>query len=601
MNDSPRVRVLSDLVINKIAAGEVVDRPASVVKELLENALDAGATQISVSVIAGGRQSIEVTDNGCGMTRDDALLSIERHATSKIAEVEDIERIATFGFRGEALAAIAAVSRMTLRTCPAGFDQGTEIEIVGGRIQEVRDIGGPPGTRIVARNLFFNVPARRKFLRTDATELSHIRQVFLLYALAHPQTALRWRVDEREIFNAPGDVTLEQRLRDLFPNVSPALLHRVGHEHAGVRVHGYVGGPQLARGDRTEQYLFINRRPAGAPLIGYALNEVYQTLLPRGRYPVVFLFVDLDPETVDVNVHPTKKEVRFRDGAAVRDAVIEAVRAALSARGPLPALPAASGSEAGAAPPPSFPAPLVPISDLPPPRAFAYPRRSLSPFPVEPSGGIAAAAHPEGDRREETASRASGPWAWCRILGQAGGLFVVLETEDGLVLMDPHAAHERVLYERFMRQALARRVPSQGLLAPETIELAPNVAVMVRQNIESLCALGFGISEFGGDTFIVDAVPAAFDHLPAREMLIEAAASTEQGGSRGGPERWSIERVARAACKAAVKAHDRLTLEEIERLVIELAGTEMPYTCPHGRPTLIHMSFGELNRKFGRA
>lgn len=601
-------------MINKIAAGEVVDRPAGVVKELVENSLDAGATAITISVIAGGRQSIEVTDNGCGMSRDDALLSIERHATSKIADVEDIERIATFGFRGEALAAIAAVSRMTLRTCPADSNEGTEIEVIGGRIQDVREVGGPPGTRVTARQLFFNVPARRKFLRTDATELSHIRQVVLLYALAHTNVALRWIVDEREVINAAAGATLEQRLRELFPNLPAAHLHRVEGEHDGVRVHGYVGGPQLARGDRSEQYIFINRRPASAPLIGFALNEVFQTLLPRGRHPVAFLFVDLDPSGVDVNVHPTKKEVRFRDGASVRDAVIKSVRAALITTGATvsttPDRSATTPPSPAPPPPPSFPNALATITDLPPPRAFAFPRRSLSPFPAEPPAASATAAAttaqpspPAGDAAAPppAEARPSSPWAWCRILGQVGGLFVVLETEDGLVLMDPHAAHERVLYERFLSQALERRVPSQGLLTPETVELPPHIAPKVRQNLDILTSFGFGISEFGGDTFIVDAVPSVFGELPARDLLIEAAEAADQGGARSGAERWSVERIARAACRAAVKARDRLTLEEIERLVIELASTEMPYTCPHGRPTLIHFGFRELNRKFGRA
>ncbi len=599
MTATTRIRVLSDSVINKIAAGEVVDRPASVVKELLENALDAGARQIEVAVVAGGRESIVVTDNGIGMSRDDALLSIERHATSKIAEVEDIERIATFGFRGEALAAIAAVSRLSLRTCPQGSDAGTEIQVVGGRIQDVRDVGGPAGTRITVRNLFFNVPARRKFLRTEATELSHIRQVFLLYALAHPHVGLRWLTDEREAYRAPAGATLEQRIRDLFPNLPPDLLRPVEGERAGVRVTGYAGLPQLGRSDRSEQYLFVNRRPAGAPLIGFALNEVYQTLLPRGRYPVVFLFIDLDPERVDVNVHPTKKEVRFRDGGAVRDAVIEALRAALSAAAaiPAPSLPGAAAAPWPASPPaPAFPAVLAPISDLPPPRAFAYPRRSLAPFPIEPEKSAPARDAPAA----ETPSTSKSPWAWCRILGQVGGLFVVLETEDGLVLMDPHAAHERVLYERFLRQALAGGFSSQGLLSPETIELPAHIAPMVRRNLDVLTGLGFGLSEFGGDTFIVDAVPAMLGPISAREMLMEAAQSSDQGGARGGAERWTIERVAQAACKAAVKAHDRMTLEEIERLVVDLAATEMPYTCPHGRPTLMHLGFNELHRKFGR-
>ena len=603
MPERARIRVLSDAVINKIAAGEVVDRPASVLKELVENALDAKASHVEVAVTAGGREAVIVTDDGQGMDRDDALLSLERHATSKIADVEDIERIGTFGFRGEALAAIAAVSRMTLRSCPAGSDHGVEISSVGGRIQEVRETGGPPGTSVAVRNLFFNVPARRKFLRSDATELSHMRHIFLLYAMANPEVSLRLSVDDREVCRAPASETLEDRLRDLFPNMPPDQLRPVRGEREGVHISGYAGLPSLSRGDRSEQYLFVNRRPVSSPQVAFAVSEVYQTLLPRGRYPVVFLFIEVSPEEVDVNVHPTKKEVRFRHGGRVRDAVIETVRAALvTSREPSRGAEHASAGGAHPSPTPSAAPFLAPMADGRPSHAFLYPRRSLSPLPAAPGETVTTGASPPaGPPKTEKLDVTSAPWSWCRILGQVGGLFVVLETEDGLVLMDPHAAHERVLYEQFMRQVLSGPAPSQGLLAPETVEVPSALAPAVRHNLDVLENMGFGIAEFGDDVFIVDAVPAALGTISAQELLLEAARTTEEGGERGGTERWSVEQVARAACRAAVKARDSMTLEEIERLVVDLAAAEMPYTCPHGRPTMIHIGFAELNRKFGRA
>ncbi len=602
MTERPHIHLLSDAVINKIAAGEVVDRPASVVKELIENALDAGARHVDISITAAGREAIVVKDDGYGMDRDDALLAIERHATSKIADVGDIERIDTFGFRGEALAAIAAVSRLTLRTCPQGADHGVEISVVGGRIQDVTDTGGPPGTSVAVRHLFFNVPARRKFLRADATELSHIRQVFLLYAIANPGVAMRLWADDREVCRAPASSTREERQRDLFPNLPLDLLRRIRADYDDVRVEGWVSLPQLSRGDRSEQYLFVNRRPVVSSQIGFALNEVYHTLLPRGRYPVVFLFIEVPPDQVDVNVHPTKKEVRFRNGGRIRDVLIEVVRDALVVPHELstsgrPSPPPADGSSAELPGSQVVSADLALLPGLPTPRAFVYPRRSLSPFPA--SIGSERAAPSEHPREDDEIPKA--PWAWCRILGQVGGLYIVLETEDGLVLMDPHAAHERILYEQFMRAVLTGPAPSQGLLSPETVKAPAPMAAAIRNNLEVLSKMGFGIAEFGADTFIIDAVPAAFGSIPAQELLLEAARSVEEGGQRGGTERWSVERVARAACRAAVKAQDQLALEEIERLVVDLAATEMPYTCPHGRPTLIHIGYGELNRKFGRA
>ncbi|HOW96887.1 MAG TPA: DNA mismatch repair endonuclease MutL [Kiritimatiellia bacterium] len=583
------IRLLSDEVINKIAAGEVVDRPASVLKELLENALDAGATRVTVEIVAGGRKMIAVSDDGGGMDRDDALLSIERHATSKIRDVDDIEDVATLGFRGEALAAIAAVSQFTLTTRTAAAEGGTEITVAGGKIRDVRDEGCPAGTRVQVRNLFFNVPARRKFLRSEQTELSHVRQVFLLYALSHPAVGLALRVDEREVWRLAAGATLNDRLLELFGPGTISQLRPVDFRAGELWLHGYAGIPSLSRGDRSDQYFFINGRPAGAPLLHFALSEAYHTLLPRGRYPVLYLFLELPPGQVDVNVHPAKKEVRFRNTGAVRDAVIEGLRRAL---GTTPAAPEAAPIHplASVAPPAEAWLPAI-RRDQPP--AFAYPR-----LPMAPAEGEAPAPGPSGS---PAAAPAAGPWAWCRVLGQVGGLYVVMETPDGVVLMDPHAAHERVLFERFMKEVTAHRVNSQGLLAPETVALLPQDARRVREQLDLLRDMGFGLSEFGADTFLVDALPVCLGNVSAAALLAEVADTLERAGARGGTERWAEEAVAQASCKAAVKARDQLAPEEIEELVRALAATGMPYTCPHGRPTVIFMSFGELHRKFGRA
>ncbi len=589
-----RIHVLADEVINQIAAGEVVDRPASVLKELLENALDAGATSIEVDLVEGGRTAVTVADNGCGMGRDDALLSLERHATSKIRTVHDIERVATLGFRGEALAAIASVSRFTLVTRPADSEAGTSITVSGGRILEVGESGSAPGTVISVRNLFFNVPARRKFLRAAQTELAHARQAFLLEALSHPGCAFALRVDEREVYRLAGGATLQDRVRELFGPDVQAGLRPARAGGAGLLVHGLASLPQVTRGDRSEQYLFVNGRPAGAPVLGHAIAEAYQSLIPRGRHPLLFLFLEIDPGEVDVNVHPTKKEVRFRQPGAVRDILMQALREALAMR---------SGADAPAAPAvrevlgAAQAAPMFQVPDLPSLPAFSYPRL---PPPATDQSGPAPAVPAAGDASTQESVTGQPPWSWCRILGQAGGLYVVLETDEGLILMDPHAAHERVLYERFMRESLQRSVRSQGLLAPETVELAPGAALLVRRNTSALQAMGFGVAEFGGDTFVVDAMPACLGTVSARAVLADVAASLDGGGARGGTERWDASRVAMAACKAAVKAQNKLTVQEIEQLVVDLARAEMPYTCPHGRPTLIFLGFQELRRRFGR-
>lgn len=623
------IRLLPIHVANKIAAGEVVERPASVVKELVENAIDAGATRIDVTVTAGGRKLIEIRDNGCGMGRDDALLSIERQATSKIRDVDDIEHIDTLGFRGEAVPSIASVSRFTLKTRRHDAESGTELVIIGGSLQDVREVGVPPGTTVEVRDLFFNVPARRKFLRAFQTEQAHIRSVFTLHALAHPEIGMSLTADGRELVRLPPGATLEERVRDLFGADFCADLRPVGKTVDGVRVFGFAGLPTVTRNDRSEQYVFINRRPATAPVIAYALREAYPPL-EGDRKPIVLLFIEMPADRVDVNVHPTKREVRFHKPAEVREALIQALSEALGvtrrrreefignreesagdgdagsakreeAAGTLRTLvPGASARVAPAAQAPSpavttapFPYPgPVPLTDAP--SAVPALPSSLSTLPLSsapPTGqGLPLFAAPED----------GAPWRWCRVLGQVAGRYVLLETDGGTVTVDPRAARERVLYERLMEGRQAGGSLSQKLLLPETVQLAPADAARLRKYLKVVQEMGFGVEDFGSDHFIVEALPEALGHVSCRELLGNIAHDLENAGVRRGSEKWREEIVAKAACRAASGTDETLTNESADRLVKALAATRMPYTCPRGRPTMIFTSYRELERKFGR-
>jgi len=568
----------------------VIERPASVMKELMENALDAGATQIDVDVVRGGMQLIAISDNGSGMNRDNALLAIERHATSKIRTAEEVEAVSTLGFRGEALAAISAVSRFTLTTRPAADVSGTEIRIAGGKLQDVADAGCPPGTRFEIRNLFFNVPARRKFMRAESTELAQIRQLFAVYALAHPETGLSLISDGRELYNLPGGGSLADRIAELYNASFFSHLRELNFEANEVKVTGFAGLPQTGRKDRSDQYIFINGRPAAAPVIYHAINEAYHAVLARGRHPSAFLFIETAPDAVDVNVHPAKKEVRFRRPSAVRDCVIAAIEKALVLEAPeaerrepsfqfdAPAFPPQKQQELG-------------VGDQ---RSEIGGRTAK-----DQRETVEGAVSQTSDPRSPTSS--SSPWTWCRVMGMAG-VYVVLETEDGVVLMDPQAAHERVLFEKIIKEITDGHPSRQGLLTPETIELMPADAEAIRRQLPVLDEMGFGISDFGHDTFIVDALPVHLLSGSPLVILTGIAKALEEGGAKARATREALhETVAQAACRSSVRAGDALPPKAIERLVEDLAKTEMPYTCPHGRPTLIFQSFTELNRKFGRA
>ncbi|MBV9997627.1 MAG: DNA mismatch repair endonuclease MutL [Verrucomicrobia bacterium] len=627
-----KIALLPDEVASQVAAGEVVERPASVVKELVENSLDAGADRIEVAIGRGGASLIRVVDNGAGMDRDDALLSLERHATSKIRSGADLARISTLGFRGEALPSIASVARFRLVTRPPGTLEGTEIIVNAGKIESVRVSGEAPGTTVEVRSLFYNLPARRKFLRSEATEAHHVQHQLLLQAIGHFQAGFVYVRDQALVFQAPPARALVDRIRDLRGSeIVSQLLEIEAYEEGGLAVRGYLGKPGVSRATRVEQIIFVNGRPVENSVINQGLREGYHTALMKGQYPVTFLFLELSATDVDVNVHPAKREVRFRDPMTVRNVIANAVRKTLEADRPRwsaaftpPERAAAPASEPPPAPRPgSESQPLIPPAEqfslrkdwaqLPsrphqPPGeapevpASAAPETAAAacPAPVEDEPG------PEPGRRSETAPVAvpsSGPpvhVAVPKVLGVLGKLYVLMENNDGLVLLDQHAAHERILFERLRRQIESEGVPSQRLLIPITVQITPKDYDWIRLNLESLSRMGFALEPFGEATLKIDAVPQFFkvaDPAGAMRRLVDELRSMTASTSR---LRIGEDVIAKTVCRHAVKANDELRPPEIQQLVRDLLACDLPYCCPHGRPTLIQISYLELEKKFGR-
>ena len=619
MQRDGHVRLLPLHVANKIAAGEVVERPASVLKELMENALDAGATRIDVTVTAGGRKLVSVRDDGCGMCREDALLSLERQATSKIRDVDDIERIDTLGFRGEAIPSIASVSRFTLTTRRPDDEAGTRLVVNAGILAEVSDCGAPPGTCVEVRDLFCNVPARRKFLRAFATEESHIRATFTVHALAHPDVGFSLTLDGRETYRFPPGATLEERVRDLFGADFAEALLPVGQttpaSNNSVSVHGYIerpsGGPTL----RRDQFIFVNGRPATAPAIAYALREAYPRTREDAR-PAVVLFIEIPPTQVDVNVHPAKREVRFRRPADVRETVIAAVSSALA---PVPAPVSASDSvraseTRGTADSETIPNFAVPFSTpVQPSLALPVPSRPLQATSVETEQPAAIPAEhpatkptaPLTDCITPVISAAEAPptpqpnslWRWFTYLAQMQTGNVLLETDAGLVVLDPRAARARIAYERILDR---NGVASQPLLIPETVQLPPADSARIRGFKTDLESIGFAIEEFGHDIWKVDAVPTLVNSVATSDLLASIASDIAENGSRRGSARWRDELIAKSVARSFSGSSSKLTRDAAVQLVSELATCRMPYVCPRGRPIMLLYSNNELARKFGR-
>ena len=627
-----RIQLLSEQVASQVAAGEVVERPASVVKELVENSIDAQAKRIEVMVRRGGISLIRVVDDGVGMDRDDALLCLERHATSKIRTGEDLSAIHTLGFRGEALPSIASVSRFRLTTRERNALAGTEVMITGGKIDHVRDAGEAPGTQIEVRSLFFNLPARRKFLRTENTELSHVEHQMHLQAIGHPEIGFVLMTDERLLFQIPPAASLQDRIRDLNGGAAVADLLEVPEMvFDGLSVRGLIGKPGVSRSTRAQQLVFVNGRAVENNTLNHGLREGYHTALMKGQHPVTFLFIDMDPAAVDVNVHPAKREVRFRDPASVREALVEAVCRTLETgrerwsgsfsrpTGPGRSLEMGPPRQAELLPPaqpelvvrvppeqpdgreaphgqlvvPTHPAPAAPIDPVPP-AALVNPvqsERALVPAP--PSAAIST---PPGFAAPQAAPDPQN----FRILGVLGRLYILMENANGLVLVDQHAAHERILFEELRRRMEEAGVPSQRLLMPVTLQLGPRDSNWVEQNVGTLQKMGIGMEAFGSGTWKLESLPQ-FVHSPEPlHLLREIIDELREVSSQSSKLRLGEDVIAKTVCRHAVKANDTLREPELIRLIEDLLKCDLPYCCPHGRPTMIQISYSELEKKFGR-
>jgi DNA mismatch repair protein MutL len=585
------IRVLPEDVAAQIAAGEVVERPASVVKELIENAIDAGASRIDVAVRAGGKTSIRVVDDGCGVPSGEVALAFQRHSTSKLTTAADLERITTLGFRGEALASIAAVSRMTFATRATGEAAGTSLRLEGGQTLTRREIGRPPGTTVTVENLFFNVPARRKFLRTDRTERRHIDRWVNRYAMAYPELAFALSHEERNAFRSPGSGQLRDVLAAIYGlEIGENALDIMSDEQPGqdgIRVSGLVGPPSFHRANRTTITVFVNGRWVNDASLTYSIVQAYHRLLPSGRYPLAVVMVDLPPGDVDVNVHPTKAEVRFRDGDAVFRAVQRAVRRTLLERSPVPR----AGSPA------RYPGEMERVwPGAQDDAGEAWRRRERLVGLARPERPTERQLELGGDLAVGGEGRSIPP---LRVIGQLGATYVVAEGPRGLYLLDQHAAHERVLFERLLAERERAEVASQALLETALVELGPGAADVLEEHLEMLGLLGFDMEPFGGSTVLVRAVPAIVAEEQPGQLLEDVAAALLAGDE---PLVGPVEEVvARQVCKrAAVKAGKVLDRPELEALIRALEQCENPRTCPHGRPTMIRLTVGQLAREFGR-
>jgi DNA mismatch repair protein MutL len=607
-----RIRLLPEILASQVAAGEVVERPASVVKELVENSIDAGARKIEINIRRGGISLVRVVDDGCGMDRDDALLSLERHATSKIRTAADLAAIATLGFRGEALPSIASVSRFRLTTREPEAIAGTEIMVAGGRIETVRDGGEAPGTQVEVRSIFYNLPARRKFLRSENTESRNIEHQLHLQATGHPEIAFAFVRDDRIAFQLPAAANLLERIRDLHGSELVARLLPVQEPSASarIRIRGLIGQAGVSRQSRAQQLVFVNGRAIESPVLTAALREGYHTALMKGQFPVTFLFLELDPAAVDVNVHPAKREVRFRDPAGVREAVVEAIRKTLESgrrdwqqqfqRPPSSVSATESVVDSAIVPGPAEPEPGRGGSPNRPGDWVNRPYLGTRPQFVEPA--LPPVIPREGDGLAPTEERIdiASAGQQFQIIGILNKLYVLMENQDGLVLVDQHAAHERILFEELRRRMEEQGVPSQRLLLAQTFELAPRDAEWVERNTATLQKMGIGIEPFGQNAFKIDSLPTFLDvsdPVSFMRKVIDGLKSASNGSS---PLRLGEDMIAKTVCRHAVKANDPLGYLEVEKLIGDLLECDLPYCCPHGRPTMIQISLAELEKKFGR-
>jgi DNA mismatch repair protein MutL len=653
-----RIRILPEAVANRIAAGEVVE-PASVVKELVENALDAGANQVRVEAESGGKRMIRVSDDGCGMAHDDALLAFERHATSKLRTSDDLLSIATLGFRGEALPSIASVSRLLLETRAAEEEEGTRIEFAGGKLIGVKPMGAPVGTTVSVADLFYCVPARRKFLKSESTELGHIASLVTHYALAHPDKQFVLKTPTQEIINATAVETMAERvyqtfgrqaldeLFEILPVSSPMRAaitetELAPEEHAAeLVVRGFASRPEIQRGNRNGIYVFVNKRLVRDRLILHAIHEAYRNVLPPAVFPGVLLFLDLPPKEVDVNVHPAKIEVRFRHPQFVHDFTRDSIRQALSRARPIPsftgapAVPAPEAREQNIAAMAAASAgngnSVLPRAVIPPMNDSAAGAAIAGDFelagaPIRPEAQRFQFERGFGTATDESVSEiarnfgeaaaaaflAGGPSVTgerlasaesledLKPLGQVNSSFIVAVNGEGLWIIDQHVAHERVLFEQHLRARREGQITGQRMLVPLMVELSPRQLVIFERIAEELTANGFEVAQMGPRSVAIHAAPAGIATSDAERLLMEILDGTERENAAVSMDTLQAKIAASTSCHAAIKVNMPLDLKKMEWLLSELAKTEAPMSCPHGRPIVLRYSVREIERAFKR-
>lgn len=610
----PKIKLLDEALINKIAAGEVVERPASLVKELVENAVDADATSITVEADEGGKSRIKVTDNGCGMEKDDALLCLERHATSKIATTDDLFNIKTMGFRGEALASIAAVSELVLKTKTKENKVGCKILANGGRILETQEVAVPEGTSVEVTNLFFNVPARKKHLKTIQTELRQITELMTKFALCYPEKTFKFVHQGQDLLFSPATTNSLDAVLLLYGKKVAYGMLPVDTVHNEITVRGFLSKPTLTRGDKTIQHIFINKRAVKNQIISKAVYDAYHTLLHLDNHPLFVLHVEIQPELLDVNVHPQKAVIRVEKEQELYTAVFNAVRNALDSAQLIPVIAEEK--------PTTVQAPLIAKQYS----SFSVAEEKQAFFKKEEGQEENREVNPQEifekivqkftntetllqeqekrDTIEETPTTTTTPAisgteriSSLKLIGCIHDTFYLAENELGLVIIDQHASHERVLYEKFMQQFYEKNIPVQELLAPEEMEFSPTEMLVLQENKEILERLGFQFEEFGRNTMLLRTIPSVLGRFLDKEIVHEILV---QLGEKTSLDVVKEEKIIRSACRAAVKAHDVVHLPEMKTILQQLQQCRQPFTCPHGRPTMIQFTIPELEKKFKR-
>ncbi len=601
------IRVLPDQVANQIAAGEVIERPASVIKELLENSLDAKATRVEIEYKQGGRNYMRIEDNGCGMSKDETLLALERHATSKIRKADDLNSLFTMGFRGEALPSIASVSRFQLQSRDESSDSGTEVLVNGGKLIHAKDCGMPQGTRIQVDQLFNSVPARRKFLKTDATESAHIVHCSRLYALAHPEVAFSLIDDGRQIFKSPPCSRLEDRVAEIFgKQVSKSLLS-VDAEKGDLKLTGLIGRPGTSRSSRHEMLIFVNNRPVESRTLGYALVESFYGHIPKGRYPIAFLFLELPPHLVDVNVHPAKREIRFRNEAQVRGfairSILEALREHLDT---LTISPKVLVEKRQSAPPVETKRTELPRPDLSKPSKLEVEVAddlSLKAEAVEQQSEPQTDLPGQEARGAEKEAPQSPPAildsSW-EFVGWAQNEFAIFNTEAGISLLNTKAAEQRIWYERLVKQYENESIESQRLLLPIPVEFDPVSASLLSENIQFLETFGIAVAPFGRNFFRIEGVPSWLSEGDAEDYLREVVSMLREGALNDGRSAKGLESMAQHAASRATRNTALPDPDQLKLMLDQLFSCRNPLSDPQGRPSFIEISKGEIERRFQR-